>query len=136
VSRVLGLDFGERRIGVALSDVSGLIASPHSVIDRRENDLDTTLRSLCRRNGVERIVVGLPVSHDGGEHDMAAAAREFGAHVAAVTGCEVVFADERFTTIVAERALLESGMRRQKRRGRRDMVAAAVMLQSYLDGER
>ena len=133
---MLGLDYGERRIGVALSDPTGTIASPHGVIDRSNDDVDDALRTLCRDHDIVRIVIGLPVSLDGEEHDMAAAVREFGTRVVAATGVDVVFADERFTTIVAERALLESGMRRRDRRDRRDMVAAAVMLQSYLDGER
>ena len=132
--RILGLDPGERRIGVALSDPLGMIASPHSVIDQREQDVATELRRLVDEEEVTRIVIGLPVSLDGREHLSAKRARQFGAVVAKATGMEPVFADERFTSRVAERALIEGNMSRAERRTTRDKVAAAVMLQGYLDG--
>ncbi len=132
--RILGLDPGERRIGVALSDPLGMIASPHSVIDQREQDVTAELRRLVAEEEVARIVIGLPVSLDGQERVAAQRAREFGAVVAAATGLDPVFADERFTTNVAERALIEGNVSRSDRRTTRDKVAAAVMLQGYLDG--
>jgi len=132
--RILGLDPGERRIGVALSDPLGMIASPHSVIDQREHDVAVELRRLVDEKEVTRIVIGLPVSLDGQERVAAQRARRFGTVVAAATGIEPVFADERFTSNVAERALLEGNVSRADRRVSRDKVAAAVMLQSYLDG--
>jgi len=132
--RILGLDPGERRIGVALSDPLGIIAQPHSVIDQRQQDVAAELRRLVDQEGVTRIVVGLPVSLDGTERRAAQRARDFGAVVAAATGIRPVFADERFTTKLAERALLEGGVRRAERKTSRDKVAAAVMLQGYLDG--
>ena len=134
--RILGLDPGERRIGVALSDPLGIIAQPHSVIDLRNQDLAKELRKLVEAEDVIVIVVGLPVSLDGAEHAAAQKARAFAERVAAATGIEPVFADERFTSSMAEAALLEGGVRRQARRESRDKVAAAVMLQGYLDSGR
>lgn len=131
--RILGLDPGERRIGVALSDPTGTIASPHSVIDRRSMDVADTVRALCADYDVDRIVVGLPTSLSGGEGSAAKAARDVGRLVCEATGISVEFHDERFTTVTAEAALLEGGVRREKRREIRDKVAAAVILQSYLD---
>ena len=131
--RILGLDPGERRIGVALSDPLGIIAQPHSVIDLRSQDLVAELKRIIAEEDVITIVIGLPVSLDGQERAAAQRARQFAASVAAATGMEPVFADERFTTSVAEAALLEGNVRRADRRDARDKVAAAVMLQGYLD---
>ncbi len=91
------------------------------------------LRALVEENGVERIVVGLPVQLSGEEGKAATAARAFAAEVAEATGKPVELQDERFTTVTAEEALLEGGVRREERRQTRDKVAAAVMLQGYLD---
>jgi len=133
VTRILGLDPGERRVGVALSDPTGTIASPHSVIDRRSVKLTEAVRSLCEEHDVERIVVGLPTGLSGAEGPSAKAARAVGTSVTEVTGIPVEYQDERFTTVTAEAALLEGGVRREKRRDVRDKVAAAVILQTYLD---
>jgi len=131
--RILGLDPGERRIGVALSDPLGIIAQPHAVIDLRSQDLAEELKRIIAEEDVITIVIGLPVSLDGSERAAAARAREFASAVAAATGMEPVFADERFTTSVAEAALIEGNVRRADRRKTVDKVAAAVMLQGYLD---
>lgn len=133
MTRILGLDPGERRVGVALSDPTGTIASPHSVIDRRSVKLADAVRALCEEHGVERIVVGLPTGLSGVEGPSAKAARTVGTAVAEATGLPVEYQDERFSTVTAEAALLEGGVRRAKRRDVRDKVAAAVILQSYLD---
>ena len=112
-----------------------MIAQPHVVLDRRSSDVVAEIKRICDEHEVATVVVGLPRSLSGDEGPSAAMARELGAAVAAVTGCSVEFADERFTTVQAEAALLEAGMRRRRRRETVDMVAAAVMLQSYLDAE-
>ncbi len=132
----LGLDHGERRIGVAVSDPTGTIALPHSVIDRRGDDVAGALRSLTDEYGVELIVVGLPLQLSGEEGISAQAARAFADSVAEESGLPVALQDERYTTVTAEEALLEGGVRRRQRRDVRDKVAAAVMLQSYLDRKR
>jgi putative Holliday junction resolvase len=136
LARIIGLDPGARRIGVALSDTLGIIAQPHLVIDRRAGDAIATIKDLCIEYEVETVVVGLPRNLRGDEGPSALLARELGADVAAATGCHVQFYDERFTTVQAEAALLEGGVRRRKRRETIDKVAAAVMLQGFLDGRR
>jgi putative Holliday junction resolvase len=135
LARYLGLDPGERRIGVALSDPLGIIAQPHVVLDRRRGSVLDEIRAICTEHSVETIVVGLPTSLSGVEASAAERARVFGDEVAGATGCEVVFFDERFTTVQAESALLEGGMKRRQRRETVDKIAAAVMLQGYLDGQ-
>jgi putative Holliday junction resolvase len=130
---VLGLDPGERRVGVALSDPTGVIAQPFEVLDRRRINVVRRITEICDEHDVETVVVGLPITLSGEEGVAAEAARSFGDEVSSAAGRNLVYWDERFTSVQAEEALLEAGMRREKRRDTRDMVAAAVLLQSYLD---
>jgi len=134
LARFLGIDPGERRIGVALSDTIGMIAQPHDVLDRRSVDAVAAIKDLCVEYEVGTVVVGLPRSLSGEEGPAAVKARELGAAIEAATGCDIEYCDERFTTVQAESALVEGGMRRRKRRETVDKVAAAVMLQGFLDG--
>ncbi|MCS6852473.1 MAG: Holliday junction resolvase RuvX [Gemmataceae bacterium] len=133
-SRVLGVDYGTVRIGLAISDPDGRIASPLQTYTRRGADRDAAFfRDLIRREEVGRIVVGLPILLSGQEGSKAAEARAFGAWLKRCTGLPVIFWDERCTTAEAESALWSAGLSHQKRRQRRDRVAAQIMLQSYLD---
>lgn len=134
MSRFLGVDCGSRRVGLALSDGLGLTASPHSVVDRP--DAVAAISSLAQEQDVVTIVVGLPTGLSGQESGSAADARSLAAELAATTGLEVVFHDERFTTRMADEALLQSGMKRRKRRDTVDKVAAAIILQDFLDSRR
>ncbi|MFQ5554310.1 MAG: Holliday junction resolvase RuvX [Acidimicrobiia bacterium] len=134
--RVLGLDPGTKRIGVALSDALGIIAQPHSVIDVEQAEPAEVVRNLVAEHDVSLVVIGLPVSLSGDEGPSAVAVRAFAGDLARDVGCEVELMDERFTTVIAEQALLEGRVRRSGRREARDKVAAAVMLQGYLDRRR
>ena len=134
--RILGLDPGERRIGVAVSDATGTIASPVDFIDRRGGDLEQRLIDLCTEWEITGVVVGLPMSLDGTEGPAVTRSREFGGLVRGLTGLPVAFHDERFTTVTAEQALLEGGVKRRSRTNKRDQIAAAVMLQGFLDKRR
>jgi len=134
--RVLALDYGTRRVGVAVSDPLGISAQAHSVLDGADPGLMGNISRLAAELGAERIVVGLPLSLDGSEGPAAAAVRRFAAEVGAATGLPIELLDERFTTVSADRVLVEAGLSERRRRGVRDRVAAAVLLQSYLDGER
>ncbi len=116
-----------------MSDPIGIIAQPHVVLDRKDSDAVAAIRDLCTEYEVETVVIGLPTSLSGKEGPSAAKARELGAAVGDATGCDVTFFDERFTTVQAESALIEGGVRRRKRRETIDKVAAAMMLQGYLD---
>ena len=135
--RAMGLDVGERRIGVAIGDELDMISSPLTVVQRADGDL-AELRDLAIANGIDRIVVGLPTGLSGREGPPAALVREFADALAAAVppGTRVEFWDERLTTAVAERSLRESRNRRQRRKGDVDTVAAAVILQGYLDAGR
>jgi putative Holliday junction resolvase len=133
MGRVLALDPGTRRIGVALSDLLRITAQPFGVLDAGAPDLMARIGGLIEEQEVDEIVIGLPVGLNGSEGPAAAAAREFAAEVAASTGLPVVLQDERFSSVTAERVLLEAGVRRSGRKRVRDRVAAAVFLQAYLD---
>ena len=130
----MGLDVGERRVGVAIGDELGMISSPLTIVQRRDGDL-AELRDLAIAKGVDRVVVGLPTGLSGREGPQAAVVRQFADALGAAVGPEirVVFWDERLTTAVAERMLQESGAWRRRRKGDVDAVAAAVILQGYLD---
>jgi putative Holliday junction resolvase len=134
VGRLLGLDYGTKRVGVAICDSSRLIASPYAVLEAAA--VLSGLDEILVAEEIEGIVVGLPVSLSGDEGPMAKAARSFAERVAAHTAVPVVLVDERFTTKVAEDVLIQGGMRRNKRRDIRDKMAATVMLQGHLDSLR
>ena len=133
----MGLDIGEKRIGVALSDPLGIIAGALTVVDRVTDDAALKeIIDLARENEVERIVVGMPRSLDGSLGKQAQAVQSFVDLLKKRTDIPVVTWDERLSTVAAERMLLEVGMKRDKRKKRRDSLAAAIILQGYLDRER
>lgn len=132
--RLLGVDYGSVRVGLAVSDPDRKIASPLATYVRRSKGLDAAhFRQLTADEEIGEIVVGLPVHLDGREGQKAAEARAFGAWLKAVAGLPVVFWDERFTTVEAENLLLSAGLTSQRRRARRDKLAAQILLQAYLD---
>ncbi len=140
MTRVLGVDLGSRRIGLAISDPTGTIASPLGVIERGATPAADyrEIVARAREAGAERIVVGLPLSLSGREGPAARAARAEVAELSAEAGekLPVEVHDERLTTVTAERALAAT---RRSRRGRResiDAAAAAVILQSWLEAQR
>lgn len=134
IGRILGLDIGHVRIGVALSDPLGILASPHSVIQCRGADEDATaIAQLVAENEVKRIVAGIPLNQFGEEGPQAAKVREFLDVLERHVNISIVTMDERFTTAIAERALIGANMRRDKRKKIIDKVAAQQILQVYLD---
>jgi putative Holliday junction resolvase len=140
MARVLGVDLGAARIGLACSDATGTLASPLAVLARsgdRARD-HVAIVAAAHEADAERIVVGLPISLDGREGPAARAVKEEVEELAAVAGPElpVVLHDERFTTVSAERNLQAVGVRGRARRDKIDAAAAAVMLQSWLEGPR
>lgn len=135
--RVLGIDLGSVRIGIALSDPSRTVASPHSVV-RRSRDHATDHRAILdmvRAEEVTAIVVGLPLSMSGASGPAARAAQAEIEELQTAVGADilVIAHDERLTTVTAERSLGNARMKRARRREVVDKVAAAVMLQSWLD---
>lgn len=134
MSRSLGIDYGTKRVGLALSDPLGLTARPLAVVPRSK--IVEEVVSLVKEQEVGTIVVGLPTGLGGDEGISASEARKLADELATATGVDVVLRDERYTSRMAESALLESGMKRRKRRESVDKVAAAIILQDYLDGNR
>lgn len=135
--RVLAIDPGTVRLGLALSDPSGTIAQPLAVLQRRSEAEDlSALARLVDEHAVEMIVVGLPRTMDGRLEAAAQDAQAFGAQVGQRTGRPVAYWDERLTTVAAERYLIEQRKRRNKRRQEVDRMAATLMLQGYLDYQR
>ena len=135
--RVLALDVGERRIGIALSDPTGLLASPLITVTRRNDDTDIEeVLRVATENNVAEIVVGMPLSLSGRKGPQAARVTAFAEALGRKTDIPVVFADERYSTVQAERSLRKSGVQPSRDRARVDAAAAAVILQSYLDSRR
>ena len=134
---MMGLDPGGRRIGVALSDPTGLLASAHSIVRRTTLDRDLeALRKIASENDVELIVVGLPLHLSGREGGEAEKAREFALRVSEALNLPIEMVDERLSSVEAERQLQESRVRRGRWKERLDAIAAAVVLQGYLDSLR
>jgi putative Holliday junction resolvase len=139
MGRVLGVDLGARRIGLALSDPTGLIASPLRVVERSgEPAADRqAIVAVAREEEAATVVLGLPKEMSGRRGAAATAATaEVDALRALAPDLTFELVDERLTTVIAQRSLIESGMTRKKRKGTVDKVAAAVILQSYLDAHR
>ena len=135
--RFMGLDVGDKRIGIALSDESATIASPTETLQRRGNRKDIAhLLDLARRETVTRILVGMPYSLDGSTGPQALKVSRFATALAAETEIPVTTWDERFTTVDAEIALREAKVSPGARRAKIDRAAAAIILQSYLDDQR
>lgn len=135
---MLGLDLGSKRVGIALSDRSGTIASPFTVLQRSgslRKDHEAIARLVVEEE-CERVVVGLPLSLDGSLGRAAKSAIDEAERLATVVGVPVETYDERLTTVSADRALIEAKMRADARRRVVDKVAAAVMLQAWIDRQR
>ena len=134
MGRVIGIDYGDKRCGVAVSDPSWMIASAHHVISNR--GMDRVIREIaevCRNQEAERIVLGWPLNMDGTEGPATAKVRNFLLKLKPAIDLPVETWDERLTTRTAETILIEAGTRRKKRKGLVDKVAAQVLLQHYLD---
>ena len=132
--RLLGVDHGKVRIGLAVSDVERRIASPWQTYSRRDPEQDGRFfKALVEKEQIVQFVVGLPVHLSGRQGEQADLARKFGAWLTRQTGLPCVFWDERFSTTQAESALWEAGLTHKQRKRRRDQVAAQIFLQHYLD---
>ena len=136
--RALGLDLGSKRIGVALSTSDGSMATPYEVVERgRDHERDhQRIKELATDTGAELLVVGLPLSLDGTDGPAATAARAEARELEASTGLPVEMWDERLTTVSADRDLRALDLDARARRRVVDQVAAAVMLQAWLDHRR
>lgn len=135
--RIMGLDYGSKTVGVAISDALGLTAQGIETIERKEeNKLRRTcarIEELIREYEVDRIVLGLPKHMNNDVGERAEKSLEFKAMLERRTGLEVIMWDERLTTVAAERTLIESNVRRENRKKYIDKIAAVFILQGYLD---
>jgi putative Holliday junction resolvase len=130
----MGLDVGEKTIGIALSDELGLTAQPYETLRRKGEDQDLrAIRILLEERGVSVVVVGLPKNMDGSIGRQARRVTAFAAKIEAALDIHVVYWDERLSTVAAERVLIEADMSRARRKKHVDKLAAAVILQGYLD---
>jgi putative Holliday junction resolvase len=134
MARVLGLDFGLKRVGAALSDARRLIATPLEIYERQSAEQDARhYQQLVRDDDIDRIVIGLPIHTRGAESSLSRAARDWGAWLAEKTGMRVLFFDERYTSVEADEILRSAGLTPRERQSKRDMIAAQILLQHYLD---
>jgi len=135
--RALGLDVGQKRIGVALSDIEGILASPLTVIDAVDTEQTLSdISGLCDHYQVERIVVGLPISMDGTLGRQAEVVQQFIGRLTDAVKLTIDTWDERLSSIEADRAMKAAGTKKDKKKILRDAIAAAIILQGYLDRKR
>lgn len=132
--RKIAVDLGDVRIGLASSDIMGIIASGNETYYRKGGEADVDyIAEFAKKMEADTIVIGLPVNMDGTEGERAEISREFARQLSEKTTCKIEFMDERLTSKSAERLLISADMRREKRKQVIDKVAAAIILQSYLD---
>ena len=133
--RIMGLDLGEKRIGIAFSDPMGWTAQGHSILQRKGLKKDLSyLQELCQEFQVEKIVLGLPLNMNGTMGPKALETQEFARALQEVLKIPVDFWDERLSSKSAERVLLEADLSRKRRKELIDKIAAVHILQAYLDG--
>ena len=135
LARFLAVDYGRKRIGLAISDPLGMIASPAGFIVRREGKRPPITKIVARAAelGAQGFLIGLPLDGEGNETDWTAEIRALGAEIAKRTGMPVRFLDERFTTAAALRTIQEMGESTRGRKGDVDSLAAAILLQQALN---
>lgn len=140
--RVLGIDFGQRRIGLAMSDASGTLATPVRTIERQDADIDLVtlvvqaIQEMGRDERIDQLVVGLPRRLDGSDNDQTPRVRAFAAALELRSGLPVELQDERLTSRAAEERLALRDRDWRKRKARLDAAAAAIVLQDWLDTRR
>lgn len=133
--RIMCLDVGRARVGIAQSDPMAIIATPLEVY-KRTNSINNDAKhvaELIKSNEVGLLVIGLPLKLDGSESDSTIMAKEFAEKIQKFSDVKIEFQDERLSTVSAERILIEGNVRREKRKGVVDKIAATIILQNYLD---
>lgn len=132
--RKMGIDYGDKRIGIALSDALCIISSPFEVYKNvGEEDAINHIIKLIKEYNVDEIAMGLPLNMDGTEGERALIHRQFGDKLATLSGVKVVYIDERLTSAEAEDILIASGVRREKRKELIDKISAQIILQTYIN---
>lgn len=139
MKRKVALDVGDVRIGVAVSDMLGITANPRETYVRKGKNFEQDIAyfvDYAKKEDADAFVLGLPLNMDGTAGPRVEVTREFGDALKEASGLEVIYVDERLTTVSAERMLIEADVRREKRKTVIDKVAATIILQSYLDGRK
>ncbi len=137
MKRIMGIDYGDARTGVAMSDLLCSIVGSTAVVPSRNREKAVAdIVRMAKENGVGKIVVGLPRNMDGSEGPRAELCREFAAVLAEATGLEIIMWDERRTTVEAHNILSQHNYHGQKRKNTVDAVAAALILEGYLNSQR
>lgn len=132
--RKMGVDYGDKRIGIALTDALCIISSPYEVYPNKgEEDALNHLVELVKKYNVDGIAMGLPINMDGTEGERALIHRQFGEKLEKLSNVKVSFIDERLTSAEAEEILISSGVRREKRKELIDKIAAQIILQTYMN---
>lgn len=132
--RVMGIDYGDVRMGVALSDITHLIASGLETYTRKTNRIDLAhLSDLIEKNNVGLVVFGLPLNMDGSAGVRVVKTKSFAEKLRELTGVEIEYFDERLSSVEADDILMSAGLRRDKRKEKIDMIASTLILQGYLD---
>ena len=135
MTRILGIDVGEARIGLALSDDLGMLAHPLETVKTKEGNPIKYIAAVVEREKVATVVIGLPRNMNGTYGPAAEKAKEFAAKLQALTPCTVKFWDERLTTVAAQKQLHEAGRNVKNSRAVIDQAAAVLILQGYLDSQ-
>lgn len=135
MNRALGIDLGEARVGVAVSDDLGMLAHPMETIQVKEGRVIGRILEIAREKGTQTIVVGMPRNMDGSFGPAAQKTRDFIDALKLETSCRVVPWDERLTTVSAQRSLHEAGKNARAQKAMIDQVAAQILLQSWLDSQ-
>ncbi|MDD4002847.1 MAG: Holliday junction resolvase RuvX [Clostridia bacterium] len=130
----MALDIGSVRIGIAISDIMQIIASPYQNYNRKTINQDIAhINNIIETENIKKVVAGLPVSMDGSENTQCRKIRNFCAKIEEAINMPIEFIDERFSSVSAERVLLQANISRQGRKKVKDKLAASIFLQSYLD---
>lgn len=135
MTRILGIDVGEARVGLALSDELGMLAHPLETVQVKEGNPLKRVAEVIVREKIETVVIGLPRNMSGTYGPAAEKAREFAAKLQKLSTCTVKFWDERLTTVAAQKQLHETGKNAKNSRAVIDQVAAVLILQGYLDSQ-
>ena len=138
MKRKVALDIGDVRIGVAVSDMLGITANPRETYVRKGKTFEDDIKyfvNYAKAEDADAFVIGLPLNMDGTEGPRVEVTREFGEALKEASGLDVIYVDERLTTVSAENLLISADVRREKRKTVIDKVAATIILQSYLDGQ-
>lgn len=137
MGRVLAIDYGKKRIGVAVSDPLGMFATGLETLLNEKNTIPLeTIQNTIKEYQVETVVVGLPLHMSGDDSEMSLACRDFAKELESLTSVKIHLMDERFTSKIAEQSMQARGLKPSRNKGKIDQTAAMILLQNYLDGQR